>query len=270
MTNRRLAIVYFWLFRNQHAVSVGDMLRFLGKPQVKKVGERFIRSITDEGEYRKVIFYGLNDPLYWPTCFPIAQLWQVAAEGFDLHDWHRYERDGTLVEPLDVVADIGAAEGLFSLVAIHRCSRAHLVEPSARFCAALARTFKPYMEANKAVLHRVAVGTVPGFVSTDENGLSGKVKVADTGIPLTTIDALFSGERITYLKADIEGYEMDMLRGAAETIRRDTPKLAIACYHKDDWQDLAAFIKHIEPRYTITFKGVFQFSGRPVMIHGRL
>lgn len=38
-------------------------------------------------------------------------------------------------------------------------------------------------------------------------------------------------DRITFLKADIEGSEWDMLRGAENTIRRCRPKIAVCIYH---------------------------------------
>jgi hypothetical protein len=55
------------------------------------------------------------------------------------------------------------------------------------------------------------------------------------------IDELVIGgaiERVDFLKVDVEGADLGVLEGASETIRRDRPRLAIACYHKPD--DLVA------------------------------
>ena len=49
-----------------------------------------------------------------------------------------------------------------------------------------------------------------------------------------TLDRLFSihlTDRIDLIKIDVEGGDLDVLRGAAETVRRDHPLLAIASYH---------------------------------------
>ncbi|MGH2896627.1 MAG: FkbM family methyltransferase, partial [Solirubrobacteraceae bacterium] len=56
-----------------------------------------------------------------------------------------------------------------------------------------------------------------------------------------TIDSMVRGgaiPRIDFLKVDVEGADVGVLEGAAETIRTQRPRLAIACYHKPD--DLVA------------------------------
>jgi FkbM family methyltransferase len=40
--------------------------------------------------------------------------------------------------------------------------------------------------------------------------------------------------RVDFLKVDVEGADLGVLQGAAETIRGQRPRLAIACYHKPD------------------------------------
>jgi hypothetical protein len=44
--------------------------------------------------------------------------------------------------------------------------------------------------------------------------------------------------RVDFIKVDVEGADLGVLEGAAETIRRQRPRLAIACYHRPD--DLVA------------------------------
>jgi FkbM family methyltransferase len=50
--------------------------------------------------------------------------------------------------------------------------------------------------------------------------------------------------RVDFLKMDIEGFELPALRGAIETIRRYSPKLAISIYHT--WEDHFAIPEFIE------------------------
>lgn len=54
----------------------------------------------------------------------------------------------------------------------------------------------------------------------------------------TTIDRLLDGRRATAVKMNIEGSELDALKGAQETIRRWRPRLMVAGYHKtwDFWE----------------------------------
>ncbi|MFH1618985.1 MAG: FkbM family methyltransferase [bacterium] len=49
---------------------------------------------------------------------------------------------------------------------------------------------------------------------------------------------------------DIEGAELDALKGAAETIKKNRPKLAICIYHKpSDLFEIPLFIKSLVPEY---------------------
>ncbi len=57
-----------------------------------------------------------------------------------------------------------------------------------------------------------------------------------TGDMIETIalDEFLRGERITFIKMDIEGAERDALKGAEQIIKAQKPKLAISIYHKPD------------------------------------
>lgn len=67
-------------------------------------------------------------------------------------------------------------------------------------------------------------------------------------------------EKITLLKADIEGAEWDALLGAREHIKNDKPKLAISIYHSN--QDLIRIfelIEEIQPGYHFYLR----YNGQP-------
>lgn len=69
-------------------------------------------------------------------------------------------------------------------------------------------------------------------------------------VPVTTVDVI--GCRPTYIKADVEGMESAMLRGAENTLREHRPKLNIAAYHRTgDFFDLILQIRQINPDYNI-------------------
>ncbi|MDE5831959.1 MAG: FkbM family methyltransferase, partial [Desulfovibrio sp.] len=58
-----------------------------------------------------------------------------------------------------------------------------------------------------------------------------------------------------FIKMDIEGSEEKALLGAAKTIKKCTPKLAICIYHKrDDYYKLAKTILDINSRYEFYLK----------------
>ncbi len=49
-----------------------------------------------------------------------------------------------------------------------------------------------------------------------------------------TVDGLLSGERVSYIKMDIEGEEARAIEGARQSIEGYSPKMLIACYHRTE------------------------------------
>jgi hypothetical protein len=74
-------------------------------------------------------------------------------------------------------------------------------------------------------------------------------------VPVTTVDAFTETEgldMVNFVKADIEGAERQMLIGAANILRRCTPKVAICKYHlPDDEIVLAELLRRANPRYVL-------------------
>ncbi len=79
--------------------------------------------------------------------------------------------------------------------------------------------------------------TLLGFNSTGESGAQISVK-ADQMIPVIRVDDALSGQEFNYIKMDIEGAEIDALKGLEQYIGNHVPQLAISVYHKpnDIWE----------------------------------
>ena len=60
---------------------------------------------------------------------------------------------------------------------------------------------------------------------------------------------------VDFIKLDVEGTELDVLRGAATTITRFKPILALSAYHKwDDFWTLSEFVKALNPEYEFALR----------------
>lgn len=81
-------------------------------------------------------------------------------------------------------------------------------------------------------------GKVP--FNSNANGNAWISEVGDDLVNIVSLDELMNDrkEKVTYIKMDIEGSEMEALKGCFKTIDRDHPKLAISIYHKltDLWE----------------------------------
>lgn len=268
---RRLKILFFWLFVNRNNVTFYELLQFLFKPKVNKIAQKFIQNIEKVNQDYEVTFKNFAGKLYWPESFTIDRLDQVVAETFDTSDWHYYQKKHTEVQQDEIILDIGTAEGLMPLSVVEKCKHIYMVEPSVSFCKALTKTFSNY--SDKTTIFNYAVGNEDGIISFDENSLDGTVSTDNSAnlsrIPIRKIDTIFSeSQKITYLKADIEGFEQEMLKGATETITRNRPKIAITTYHdQNNPKEIIDLITGLVPEYKYYVAGIYEKTPKPVLIH---
>lgn len=266
---RRVIIFLYWVFNDRNNVPFPQLLQFLVKPQVRRIAGRYLKSIAPSDSFYEVNFKTIPNTLYWPKECPIDGIYQVASETFDTNDWHYYQKRHTEVQHGEILLDIGAAEGLFPLTVADHCKKILLVEPNDYFAKALSRSFEPFKE--KVSIFNVAVGAENREIIFNSDSLAGRISEAEktgTKKQLTTVDDLIGNAPITYLKADLEGFEAEMLKGAEKTIKRNKPKIAITAYHKEnDANQIISLIKHFVPEYQYYKKGISQTGGKPVMLH---
>lgn len=79
-------------------------------------------------------------------------------------------------------------------------------------------------------------------------------------VDVVPLDDTLSGEKVTFIKMDIERAERQAILGAKEIISKCKPKLAISLYHrKDDITDLPALVLDVCPDYKLYIRN-YTFS----------
>ncbi len=268
---RRLKILYYWFFTNKNNITFIELLKFLVKPKIESIASNFISSIHANAKEVEIKFKNSNYSLFWPSNFSFYRFNQIVCESFDPNDWHYYQKTHTEVEKGEIILDIGTAEGLLPLLVIDKCDHIYMVEPSRIFCECLKKTFTNHLD--KITIFNVAIGNEDGNILFDENSIDGKVTQENNNnaytIDIYKIDSLLKNkEKITYLKADIEGFEQEMLKGAEQTIKRNKPKIAITTYHEENNpDDIIKLILSYVPEYNYYIKGIYEIGPKPVMIH---
>lgn len=193
----------------------------------------------------KYVLYD-NKRLYFPEekrCYysevfddnTIRNYYNTLLQERDVNSPHCYESDAVQVQSGDVIADIGAAEGIFALSVIEKVKKVYLFEVLEEWVAALKMTFAPWKE--KVVIVNKYVS---GLTKND----------------FTTLDDYLNDKEVNFIKADIEGSELDLLRGAGNILAtRNNLRLAICTYHQDDHAESARKILESNGFFTEFSKG---------------
>lgn len=113
----------------------------------------------------------------------------------------------------------------------------------------------------------MGVSDVAGTLSFDpDSGSASAVSAAGTvAIPVTTIDDCIE-EPVSFIKMDLEGWEMRALAGARRHIRTGHPKLAIAVYHRAaDFREVPSFVLGLRNDYDVYLRHYSQGWSETVM-----
>lgn len=121
---------------------------------------------------------------------------------------------------------------------------------------------------DRVTVHPFAVGARREKLRFSSAG-DGSGVSADGGLTVQAValDELLADETPTFIKMDIEGFELEALAGAANCIRRSHPKLAICVYHRPDhlWQ-IPLAIHKLLPDSRMTMRS-YQQDGRETVAY---
>lgn len=175
--------------------------------------------------FRYVMFFGKR--LYMRNDISVEKIVKIAndlATEQQEHSPHRYLADDFNVCNGDIVFDVGAAEGNFSLCISDVAREIHVFEYDDKWIEALHKTFDELPTKIKIVK-----GYVSNVTSDNNKSLTIDDYCIQNGI-----------EKIDFLKVDVEGAEQDLLEGARKMINgKRIEKICIATYHKiDDFEKI--------------------------------
>lgn len=97
-----------------------------------------------------------------------------------------------------------------------------------------------------ATMNFLAGGTSASHFRGTEEGVS---------IPLVTVDETVGNRFVSFIKLDVEGFELQALKGAEKTVRRCRPRMAVCAYHRlGDLLELPQWILDVDPSYQMRLR----------------
>lgn len=132
-----------------------------------------------------------------------------------------------VLAPDGLFVDVGAHSGAFTVLAAKVVgARTVAIEPAPAAFVRLEANVAANGIADGVRRHNVAVGAAPGMARMTE-GRDAQERVLGPGeggagktseVVLDTLDRLLAGESATMIKIDVEGFELQVLKGAARTL----------------------------------------------------
>ena len=191
--------------------------------------ERLTETLAD-AESRQV----LEDVLrFRATGDPLA----MARYSVRLRD--QYFEDFLHLGPGEVFVDAGGFDGDTTEEFCRHCpayGKVHFFEPSARNLQKARARLKDMRDIH---YHEVGLSDAPGVLAfnPDAGSASAVIAAGVCQIPVITLDQQVA-EPVTFIKMDLEGWELKALDGSRRHITETHPKLAIAVYHHpaDFWR----------------------------------
>ena len=146
---------------------------------------------------------------------------------------HEFEDMGFVahaLRPGDLFVDVGANVGSYTVLAAARGARCVSFEPIASTRVHLERNVEINGFENLVEVHGAAVGRAPGelLMTADldtVNHVATSAEAHTVRVPVETLDGALGDRSATLIKIDVEGFEAEVIGGAARMLA-ETPPLA--------------------------------------------
>lgn len=167
-----------------------------------------------------------------------------------------YEAFRAAAKPGAVALDVGANVGAYTLLLgqwVRPGGRVYAFEPAPEAFGGLSEHLRLNGLADTVVPVRAAVAATSGMATLAADGVSGANRLADAPggetVQTVTVDEFCAREGIlpAFLKIDVEGAELDVLRGARETIARAGDALALFVeMHPTIWREMGLAAEDVQ------------------------
>lgn len=247
--------------KKRNAVALSDFLNRRGIIKINKSEKYFM--------YKDFIFYYNKDTDISSLVADFVSIWGKDADYLRRNFFNSsayffegpYEERGVKIKKGDSVIDAGANIGLFSVLASKKTGAEGKIfsfEPIENSAKILEKNIlnnniknaniikqalgEKNCEKEFTVLENSAENT--GYFQGDYPKETVKVTILDDFVAENNLS------KVDFIKADVEGMERELVRGAEKTIKRFKPNLAICVYHRpDDPEILQGLIKNFVPEY---------------------
>lgn len=177
-----------------------------------------------------------------------------------------FDTDVVSLRENEVFVDLGAYTGDTAEQFMEACKgnyeKMHLFEMDLNIYIKLLRQISSLSDSSLGVIQCYPYGISEkhekiDIIVGDGNSTINKQSSMNVGnekiqAELRTLDELLYGERVTFIKMDIEGAELGALKGAKGIIEEQKPILAICIYHSaEDMLNIPIYIKENYPDYQI-------------------
>lgn len=264
---------------NLYKFSVLDLKLY----EIEKDTKMLFKKATNTESDLKSISIG-NHEIFWPNNISDSDLPWLYHEIFDSFENNPSSYDHPAMEynKAKWIIDAGCCEGYFSVFAFHLNKTCKVIafEPLEGIKIALRKTFEKEIKDNRFNLLQKALGSREGIVTFQEdsthicNSLIKDLKNNEEidlhlsyDIDVVAIDDIALAYELKedgIIKMDIEGGEINALKGCIELMSKHKPKLAIAVYHG---YENAVISKNIilsaNPNYKIEFRGMYGYCQPP-------
>lgn len=168
--------------------------------------------------------------------------------------------DHVAIREGDVVVDCGANVGLFSAIASDKGAYVYAFEPDDAIIKEYLSKTGQYHKNIHIIPLALSDKCGKKYFAREANNIGGGNLTSDRDkadiiVHTVTLDQFVEEnhiKKIDFIKADIEGAERQMLRGAVKVLKEFAPKLSICTYHlPNDKIVLEQIVKDANPNYVI-------------------